>query len=119
MINERKIDLYNELTKLDNKDNEYNFLTSIEYKLKYGNILLENLLELDKNNIKFKVLEGYIDKSFYVLPLFNTFEACTIQLQNEVEISVLEKIFKNIIIEKHKSKKNVIYLFIDNKGEDE
>lgn len=113
MDTERRIDLYNKLTKLDNEENETNFLESIEYKLKYGNILLDNLIEFENNNIEFEILEGYIDKSFYIIPLFNTFEACTIKLLNEADIEILERLIKNVIIKRHKTKKNVIYLFVN------
>lgn len=112
MDTEKRIDLYNELTKLDNEENETNFLESIEYKLKYGNILLDNLIEFENNNIKFEILEGYIDKSFCIIPLFNTFECCTIKLLDEADIQKIEGLIKNIIIKKHKTKKNVIYLFV-------
>lgn len=116
MDTERAIILYNELTKLDNVENENNFLESIEYKMEFGNVLLENLLILENNNIEFEVVEGYIDKSYYSIPLFNTFEACTLKFKNDVDIDYLYSILKNVAIEKHTSKNNILYLFVE-KGE--
>lgn len=72
------IDLYNNLTDINFERNDLNFLKSIKYKMKNGNILLNFLLKVKQMDIPFKVVKGFI----FDEESFSEFERCLINIDS-------------------------------------
>lgn len=93
---ELHIELYNNLTDINFKKDDINFLESIKYKMNNGNILLRNLIILDDNNIPFTIVKGFIlDEEPY-----SKFERCIISVPQDYTLEDLEKVITEISISK-------------------
>lgn len=93
---DRFIDVYNCLTEFTDNPDE-NFLKSLSYKIKNGEILVSVLSLLKDKNIEYTINKGFINN----LEEYNTFSKCEILIQGNINnaMEVIKREFSNVVVD--------------------
>lgn len=101
------IELYNNLTNIENLKDDVNFLESIKFKLNNGNKILSALFTLYIKDIPFTIVKGFI----YNLEEFSKFEKCILEIPESIEEKYIYELL-NDQININKLNKNKYELYI-------